>query len=266
MSGPTGEAATRWANALAGWTIPADILTAAPEPPWGYPLQLFVDAAQTAMTADTPSRRAAADALPDGGTVLDVGAGAGAASLPLADRAGRIIAVDASMEMLAAFATGADHLGADHKQICGQWPAVESQTPIAEVVVCHHVLYNIAGAVPFVHALNDHARRRVVVEITDRHPQSSLNTVWLHFHGIVRPETPTAVDLIDVLRDEGFDVSVERFSMANRLAARDPAETVAFARRRLCLPPGRDPEVAEMLSELREHAPSQLVTLSWTCC
>ncbi|MGH3827556.1 MAG: class I SAM-dependent methyltransferase [Pseudonocardiaceae bacterium] len=263
MNEPTVNAATRWAAGLASWAIPTHILAAAPESPWGYPSQLYVDAAHTAMTEDTPSRRAAANALPTSGTVLDVGCGAGAASFPLTDRAERIIGVDASKEMLVAFAAGADRLGADHEQICGQWPAVESESPIADVVVCHHVLYNIAAIVPFAQALDRHAQRRVVVEITDQHPQSTLNSMWLHFHGLVRPDTPTAAVLIETLRDEGFDLSVERFTRPSRLAAQDPAAAVAFARRRLCLPAERDPEVAEMLFTLKEHAQSQLVTLFW---
>ncbi|MGH3832609.1 MAG: methyltransferase domain-containing protein [Pseudonocardiaceae bacterium] len=106
-----------------------------------------------------------------------MGCGAGAASFPLADSAERIIGVDASKEMLVAFAAGADRLGVDHEQICGQWPVVESETPIADVVVCHHVFYNIAAIVPFAQALDGHAQRRVVVEITEQHPQSTLNSM-----------------------------------------------------------------------------------------
>lgn len=61
MDEPTVNAATRWATGLAAWAIPAPILAAAPESPWGYPPQLYVDATHTAMTEDTPSRRAAAE-------------------------------------------------------------------------------------------------------------------------------------------------------------------------------------------------------------
>ncbi len=171
--------------------------------------------------------------------------------------------MDASEEMLTAFAVGSDRVGVDHHQICGQWPAVEHRSPIADVVVCHHVLYNVAAIVPFTQALHRHARRQVVVEVTELHPQSGLNDLWLHFHGIVRPITPTAADLIDVLGDEGFDVSVERFTLPSRFPSEDVAESVTFARRRLCLPAQRDPEVADLLSALHVEAPTSLVCLSW---
>ena len=58
------------------------ILDAAPESPYGFPAELFVRRAERSVDAistasRTPPRRAALEALGDGGTVLDVGAGAG---------------------------------------------------------------------------------------------------------------------------------------------------------------------------------------------
>ena len=80
--------AERWSEALAGWAIPEEILAVAPESPWGFPTEVFVTAAREALVAPpTPTHRRALEALPLGGVVLDVGAGAGAASLPLTPRA-----------------------------------------------------------------------------------------------------------------------------------------------------------------------------------
>src|SRR4051812_28598057 len=96
-------AAAVWAEALAAWAIPEDILAAAPESPWGFPVALFHPAEDG--PADTPSRQAALDALDalggSGGSVLDVGCGAGAASLALVPPARRVIGVDSSPDMLA---------------------------------------------------------------------------------------------------------------------------------------------------------------------
>ena len=44
------------------------------------------------------------------------------------------------------------------------WPDVASQAPPADVVVSSHVLYNVPDIGPFLVALHEHARRRVVVE------------------------------------------------------------------------------------------------------
>src|SRR5436190_22736307 len=104
------ESARRWREDLGSWAIPPEILAAAPETPWGCPPGLFARSAEEALAARgaltepkqaTPSQRRALEALPEGGSVLDIGAGGGAASLPLCPPAAAVTAVDQSAEMLA---------------------------------------------------------------------------------------------------------------------------------------------------------------------
>lgn len=267
MSDQTGlpESARQWSDDLESWAIPPEILAAAPETPWGCPTGLFARSAQETVAGRegprTPSQRRALEALPDGGSVLDIGAGGGAASLPLCPPAAAVTAVDQSAGMLAAFAELAEKQGVAHRELAGRWPAVADEVEPADVVVCHHVLYNVGDLVPFVLALTDHARRRVVVEITAEHPQATLNPLWLHFHGNVRPTRPTAQDAAAVLGDLGFDVSAEEFEAAPRWNhEHDRVDLVAFTRRRLCLPAERDPEVDALLEP---PAPRRHVTLWW---
>jgi SAM-dependent methyltransferase len=256
--------ARHWREDLDSWAIPPEILAAAPETPWGCPTGLFARAAEEAVTSESagpsPSQRRALEALPEGGSILDVGAGGGAASLPLCPPGASVTAVDQSAAMLAAFAKLADQHGVPHTAVEGLWPDVADQVGPADVVVCHHVLYNVGSIVPFVTALTAHARRRVVVEITAVHPQSLLNSLWEHFHGVVRPTRPTAEGALAVLRDLGLAVSAEEFESPLRWAEGGRAEHVAFARRRLCLPAERDPEVEAELPapRLQRH-----VTLWW---
>jgi SAM-dependent methyltransferase len=261
---PAPESARRWREDLDSWAIPPDILAAAPETPWGCPAGLFARAAEEALAAGDsapwPSLQRAREALPEGGSVLDVGAGGGAASLPLCPPAASVTAVDQSAGMLAAFAERAGQLKIDHAEVEGLWPAVAGSVGPADVVVCHHVLYNVGDIVPFVLALTDHARRRVVMEITAEHPQSSLNALWERFHGRVRPTRPTAVDAAAVLRDLGLAVEVEEFEAAPRWHDHDRADLVAFTRRRLCLPAERD---AEIDAVLEPPGPRRAVTLWW---
>src|SRR5581483_9636651 len=117
---PRPDSARRWRDDLDSWEIPADILAAAPETPWGCPTTLFARSAEEAVATDgaltaagerSPSVRRALEALPDGGSVLDVGAGGGAASLPLCPPAASVTAVDQSAEMLAAFSEVAGKQG-----------------------------------------------------------------------------------------------------------------------------------------------------------
>jgi SAM-dependent methyltransferase len=247
----TADAAQRWREDLDSWAIPPEILAAAPESPWGCPPGLFTRAAQEALDkqpgAPTPSMRRALEALQDGGSVLDVGAGGGAASLPLCPPATTVTAVDQSPEMLERFADLAGRQGVAHREVEGLWPDVADRVDPVDVVVCNHVFYNVGDLVPFVTALTDHARERVVVEITDVHPQALLNPLWEHFHGLWRPTRPTADDAVALLHELGLEVGVEEYDGPLRWQNHQHEDVVAFMRKRLCLPAERDPEVAAML-------------------
>jgi len=241
----------RWRAQLQAWAIPEEILAAAPESPWGFPVGLFRARAERAGAGgrQTPSNREAARWLPPGGSVLDVGAGAGAASLPLAGAAGLLVAVDESAAMVEAFRAAAAGAAARAEGVQGRWPEVAGRVGPADVVVCHHVLYNVADLAPFAAALTDHARRRVVVELTDRHPLVALAPLWRRFHGLERPSGPTAGDAAAALAALGLDPERQDWESDDRLGFDRFEELVAFTRRRLCLPAARDAEVAEALLE-----------------
>ena len=122
----------------------------------------------------------------------------------MADKAGSIIGVDATAAMLAAFAMQLGSYGPAITTIQGSWPDVAAATLSADVVVCHHVAYNVPDLASFAQRLTDHARVRVVMELTERHPMSRLNDLWLRFHGLKRPEHPTAGDVVAILRELGY--------------------------------------------------------------
>lgn len=197
----------------------------------------------------------AAEALPPGGTVLDVGCGAGGASLPLAGRARLIIGVDPEEHLLAVLRASGEHLGVGIETIAGRWPETAPGTPPADVVVCHHVLYGVAELAAFATALTSHARHRVVIEIPERHPLHALNPLWARFHGLTRPDGPTADDalaaLTAALAGIGAAPEIERWPDQGGWG-RYPSMTALAdrVRRRLHLPAGRTAEVAEALGDL----------------
>ena len=65
-------AAERWARQMAGWAIPAEILDGAPRQPFVFTPRMFA-APEPGMFVLSLSNRRAAEALGDGGSVLDVG-------------------------------------------------------------------------------------------------------------------------------------------------------------------------------------------------
>ena len=268
------NAVERWAEQLRGWGIPEEILASAPESPWGFqPDQMRRRAELAAALEPTLSLRRSAEALPEGGTVLDVGVGGGAASLPLAPRVGHVTGVDGSEEMLAAFRQAAAATGVEVSTVLGGWPEVAGEVGIADVVVCDHVLYNVQDLGPFVRALDDHAHRRVVIEITEQHPLAWMNDLWIGFHGLERPDGPTAEDAALALAELGIAARREEETRPPRSSGFDQRQdAVSLIRRRLCLAPERDAELAEALGgRLAAHdgvwsagpTEQRVVTLWW---
>ncbi|MGH2573506.1 MAG: class I SAM-dependent methyltransferase [Actinomycetota bacterium] len=237
-------AAERWRDALGAWAIPENILRAAPESPWAFPVGLFTSRAQAAAKQLTFSNQRAREELPEWGTVLDVGCGAGAASLPLAGRASRLIGVDTSPAMLEEFTKHAEASGVLATTIEGTWPDVADRSPVADVVVCHHVVYNAPDLRTFALRLTDHARRRVVVEMTVAHPLQAMNDLWMRFHGVARPTTPTADDAEEVLREAGLHPSRHDWNAPRPGGFPTRGDLVASVRRMLCLGSERDSEIA----------------------
>lgn len=240
----------RWRADLARWGIPREIVARAPVDPWGHSPARFAERTDRALAdPEGPTLARIAEALPPGGSVLDVGAGTGAASLPLGASLGELIAVDTSAEMLAELESRAGALGVPATIVRGRWPDVAAETPAADVAVAAHVVYNVPDLAAFLTELSGHARRRVVLELTGRHPMSWLNPLWAHFHGLVRPERPTAHDVIAVAEALGYRVGHEqRLAPLSRFAT--PEDLAESACRRLCLAPDRAGEVLAAVAEL----------------
>ena len=241
----------RWREDLAAWAIPEHITAAVADSPWVLPRQVFARRAdRLRRDPGGPSFERAWEALDPPGSVLDVGSGAGAACLPLAPRITTLTAVDADDEMLGLLAGRAGEAGLAARTVYGRWPDVAGQVGPADVVTCHHVVFNVPDLGPFVEALTGHARRRVVIETAAAHPLTSLNPLWLRFHGLRRPEGPTAADTIGILAAMGHDPRHTGWSRPAGADYGSMAELVEVTRRRLCLPPERAGEVETALVEL----------------
>ncbi|HEY1617562.1 MAG TPA: class I SAM-dependent methyltransferase [Streptosporangiaceae bacterium] len=245
-----GELLDHWRDELAGWAIPERITADVTESPWVLPRQVFARRAdRLAAEPHGPSYRRAWAALDPPGSVLDVGAGAGAACIPLLDRTTALTAVDTDAGMLGLLAERAGALAGRVALVQGTWPEVAQDAAPADVVTCFNVVYNAPDILPFLAALTASARRLVVVELTAQHPLVSLNPLWLRFHGLERPEGPTAGDLLDILAAMGFQASSEHWERPSAADYASFAELTEVTTRRLCLPAARSGEVAQALLE-----------------
>jgi SAM-dependent methyltransferase len=239
-------AATQWADELAAWTIDPQILAAAPESPYTFPPELF----RADGAAPSPLLDRAREVMDDRASVLDVGCGAGAASLPLAPPARHIIAVDTQSTMLDALEAVARQRDLRVTRIDGRWPDVADRVSVSDVVVCSHVFYNVSDLGPFALALSAHAGKRVVAELNTAHPWVDLGPLWQRIHDQPRPTGPTADLAVEVLREQGIEPSREEWVRPGPvLEGPTLAAYVGFTRRRLCVPVEREPEIAAYLAE-----------------
>ncbi len=254
-------AAARWARQMADWAIPDEILGSAPRRPFVFSPEIFA-APEPGTFERSLSNRRAAEALGDGGSVLDVGCGGGAAAFAVAPPATEVIGTDRQADMLDLFAATARGRGIPSVVHAGSWPEVAGEVPVADVVVCHNVLYNVTDIPSFVAALNAHARRRVVIEITPKHPQDRRRMLWRHFWNLERPHEPTAATAVEAIAEAGLDPVAEESLLPEdpRAAARREFEGPQWCRN-LCLPPEREPEVAALIAGA--PFPRERVTIWW---
>jgi len=253
------SAADRWRQSLDAWALPEEILASAEESPWIHPPVLF-DVPDVIELS--PSHERAREAVPVGGTVLDVGCGGGIAAFALTPPAAHVIGVDHQSEMLTMFRANATKHGVTCQTVEGFWPAVADATPSADVVTAHHVVYNVGDIVPFLRALDEHARFRVVLEMPDHHPLAPMSEAWRYFWQLERPEGPTPSDLVDVLEEFGVHAHREQWSGAMR-AEQNLEQAAHFMRIRLCLPSSREGEVRDFVATQPSLRTRELSTIWW---
>jgi SAM-dependent methyltransferase len=253
------SASEKWKIDLASWAIPQEILDQAVEKPWIHPPALFEI---PEVIGDSLSHQRAREAMPTGGTVLDIGCGGGVASFAITPPATHVIGVDEQKAMLDLYTANAKKYSVTSETVLGQWPAVAGETPIADVVTVHHVVFNVGEIVPFLAALNTHARKRVVIEAPVVHPMTNMSDGWKHFWNVIRPTVPQAGDLIAVLDELGIKANIEYFE-SEILLDKQVDGANGFIRRRLCLPEERQGEIDAFLGANPRPDRRKLAVIWW---
>ena len=252
----------QWRAGVEAWTVPPEILERSPAADARLEPERFRwNPEEDAKQPVRPSRRRALEALPEGGSVLDVGVGGGASSLGLVPRAGHITGVDQSEGMLASFAASAEAAGVGFRPVLGSWPQAAAEVEPVDVAVCHHVVYGVADLEGFVAALTAKARRRVVLELSHTHPLAALRPLWKSFHGIDRPDRDVAAEAEAAIAEMGLGVEREDIVLPPRVIEVTPA-LVGFARKRLHVGEERDAEIEAFL-QARGPVEQQVAALWW---
>jgi SAM-dependent methyltransferase len=186
-------------------------------------------------------------------TVLDVGAGPGRHTIPLARVARRVTAVEPSEGMRESLRENVAAAGLTNVEVIGaEWPLPpDLQTPTADLVVCSHVLYPVVEVEPFLRALNAAAERAVYLVMRIGQREEPYLDLFAQLLGEPRALSPTALDLFNVAHQLGFPASfdVVPFPSWRSFESRDDA--VAQVRAELLNPadPAVDEPIRAFLSE-----------------
>jgi SAM-dependent methyltransferase len=138
-----------------------------------------------------------------GETWLDIGAGGGRFTLPIALRAGRVIAVEPSEGMRGVLQQGIDELGVDNIDVVPSlWP-VEGEIA-ADVAFMSHVGYDIEDIGPFLDAMEASARRLCVAVFMVRQPSAiAIGPLWDAVHGEPKQYLPALREFLALLLARG---------------------------------------------------------------
>ena len=142
--------------------------------------------------------------------LLDVGAGTGRHSIPLAAHCKRVIALDPSQAMLGFLRQQvADQEIGNIEMVEGGWPDAAAEAPAADVVFSAHVLYPIEDVEGFLRAMDAHAARLCLLHLMARQPWFDQIGLWEAVHGSERMPQPTHIDVVNVLQQLGCHANVE---------------------------------------------------------
>ena len=157
---------------------------------------------------DDEALNALMELTPEGGSVLDVGGGAGRFAIPLGlRRAAAVTVVDPSPSMLEQLeASVSEAEGANVTGLNAEWEAARVEA--ADMVLCSHVVYGVADIRPFLQKLHDHACERVVLVSFVDSPQAGVAPLWEPVYGERRINLPALPELMNVLWEMGIYPSV----------------------------------------------------------
>ena len=154
-----------------------------------------------------PVLNALLDLVQPGETWLDIGAGAGRLSLPIALKAKEVIALDASKGMLEILRECMSEYAVPNVRIVeSRWPAADA--PNADVALIAGVGNDIEEMGAFLDAMEASASRLCVAIQPSRPPASFAYPFWPRIHGVERVALPSLPELLALLLARGriFDV------------------------------------------------------------
>lgn len=247
----------RWRRHLRSWAIPPEIQRPGDASPWRLDPAMFLPDPDAPLSASHRATRALLERASEG-SLLDVGAGAGAAFWPVVEYATRVVALDEHVGMVEALLEEAKrHPTVVVETRVGRLEDLLPTMEPVDVVTSHHVAYNVADLGLYLSELVRIARVGLVLELTLHHPHYGSSAMFEALWGVARPSEPSASDVIEALWALGHEPSIEVHAGTRRRD--EPAARREALLRRLCLAEGDGARLDELLRD-----PGELVNPSVT--
>jgi SAM-dependent methyltransferase len=172
-------------------------------------------------------------------SILDIGAGGGRYTLPLALECREVIAVEPSEGMRQVLADGmAAHGITNIRSVNARWPQ-EANELHADIALISHLGYDVEDIGPFLDAMEAAAGRLCVAVLLSQPPPTEADRLWPLVHGVERASLPSLPEFLTLLLARGrlFELRlVEREPQSFE----QPDQFLTFLRQQLWTAPGSE--------------------------
>ena len=245
------EALTAWANRVRANRDQAEAYREG-APPTDFYAPVASSFRADPSRTDEPALDVLRSLIVPGETWLDIGAGGGRYALALAQKAGKVLAVEPSAGMRSVLEDGMTQYGISNIEVVpSTWPL--DPPPPTDVAIISHVGYDIEDIGPFLDAMERAARRLCVAVLLYEAPATVAAGAWPAVHGVERAVLPALPEFLALLLARGKLPEVRRAGSRNPAVYEDVEAPRNFLRHQLFIQEGgpKDAALAAWLESRR---------------
>jgi len=194
-------------------------------------------------------------------TLLDIGAGGGRYTLPLALACEKVVAIEPSEGMRNVLANGLREFGISNVELVdARWP--ESNF-MGDVALISHLGYDVEDIGPFLDAMESAARRLCIAVLLSQPPPTEADRLWPAVHGVERAALPSLPEFLTLLLARGrlFEL---RLVDRSPQSYEQPDQVLSFLRQQLWTAPNSEKDrTLQRVARERLEQRQDRYALSW---